>query len=179
MIETKNVELSPPWVTYFNEIKYSVGVDPGVTVGPLIPVGDVYLILVTVSGNEKAKAIATLLNPTKTFGNVVVFVVVIDTHGELISPLPCPLDAFCLASIFQIALTGNEFFQDVVVQPQLPGQPYAVYPVFKPEVIQFFNDDISNLCNTFTGVAASVFQDVLRNQICEVSILFSTSCDGA
>nr|WP_093293253.1 hypothetical protein [Thermoactinomyces sp. DSM 45892] len=177
MIETKNVELSPPWVTYFNEIKYSVGADPSVTVGPLIPVVDVYLIIVIVSDNEKAKAIATLLHPTKTFGNVEVLVVVINTHGELITPLPCPLDAFEIASIFQTALTGNDFFQEVVVQPQLPDEPDAVYPVFKPEVIQFFNDDISNLCNTFTGVAANVFQDVLRNQICEVSILFSTSCD--
>ncbi|WP_370872872.1 hypothetical protein [Croceifilum oryzae] len=179
MNETNNVELSPPWVTYFNEIKYSVGADPGVTVGPLIPVGDVYLIIVTVSGNEKAKAIATLLNPTITFGNVEAFVVVINTDGEQVFPLPCPLNAFLVASIVQTALTGNEFFQKVVVQPQLPNQPNAVYPVFKPEVIQFFNDDISNLCNNFTGVAANVFQDVLRNEICEVSILFSTSCDEA
>ncbi|TCP68313.1 hypothetical protein [Baia soyae] len=174
--ETNNVELSPPWVTYFNEIKYSVGADPDVTVGPLLPIGDVYLIIVTVSENEKAKAIATLLNPTQTFGNVEVLVVVIN-EGELITPLPCPLNAFLIASLVQTALTGNEFFQKVVVQPQLPNQPNAVYPVFKPEVIQFFNDDISNLCNTFTGVAASVFQDVLRNEICEVPILFSTSCD--
>ncbi|MEC2677413.1 hypothetical protein P9W92_27710, partial [Bacillus cereus] len=44
------------------------------------------------------------------------------------------------------------------------------------EVIQFFNDDISNLCQTFTGVAANVFRDVMKDEICGIPILFSTSC---
>lgn len=39
-----------------------------------------------------------------------------------------------------------------------------------------FNDDISNLCQTFTGVAADVFHDVMNDDVCGIPILFSTSC---
>lgn len=48
--------------------------------------------------------------------------------------------------------------------------------MFTAEVIQFFNDDISNLCQTFTGVAANVFRDVMNDEVCDSPILFSTSC---
>ncbi|CAG9614087.1 hypothetical protein BACCIP111899_03314 [Bacillus rhizoplanae] len=174
----KNVGLSPPWVIYFNELKFSIGENPGVTVGPLIPAGDDYIILVTVTGNEKARAIATILNPTVNFGNINVNVVVSNREGQMIAPFSCPLDAFEIAHVFQLALEGNPFFEDVVVKPQLPGEQDVVYPVFKPKVIQFFNDDISNLCNTFVAVAANVFKDVILNTLCDIPILFSTSCGG-
>lgn len=172
-----SAQLSPPWNTYFNEIKFSIGTDPEVTVGPLIPAGDNYIILITVTGNEKARALATLLKPTVNFGNVNVSVFVSNREGQLVSSFPCPLDAFEIAHLVRVALKGNPYFAEVVAQPQLPGGKNVVYPVFKPEVIQFFNDDISNLCNTFVAVAASVFKDVMKGAVCGVPILFSTSCN--
>jgi hypothetical protein len=77
----------------------------------------------------------------------------------------------------QNALSGNPYFVEVVVKPQTPGGSNAVFPVFTAEVIQFFNDDISNLCNTFTAVAADVFADVMVDSLCDVQILYSTSCE--
>lgn len=116
-----NAQLSPPWNTYFNEIKFSIGADPGATVGPLIPAGNNYIILVTVTGNEKARALATLLKPTMNFGNVNVNIFVSNREGQLVSPLPCPLNAFGITSLVQVALEGNPYFAKVVAQPQLPG----------------------------------------------------------
>ena len=179
MEDNSNVQLSPPWITYFNEIKYSVGTDSDVTVGPLIPVDGNYIILVKVMEDEKSIALATLLQLTKEFGNVNVEVVVSNRENQIVSPIPCPLDVFEIAHLFQVTLGNNPYFQEVVVQPQLPGGPNAVYPVFKPEVIQFFNDDISNLCQTFTAVASDVFSDVMKDSICDIPILFSTSCDDS
>ena len=95
---------------------------------------------------------------------------------EIVNPFPCPLDAFEIAHLFQVALENNPYFQQVVVQPQLPGGANVIFPVFTTEVIQFFNDDISNLCQTFTGVAANVFHDVMNDVVCDIPILFSTSC---
>ncbi|QWC21072.1 hypothetical protein KJK41_12015 [Bacillus haikouensis] len=77
----------------------------------------------------------------------------------------------------QNALSGNPYFVEVVVKPQSSGGSNAVFPVFTPEVIQFFNDDLSNLCNTFTAVAADVFADVMMDNLCDVPILYSTSCE--
>ncbi|XXM73069.1 hypothetical protein ACQ0QQ_03985 [Lysinibacillus sphaericus] len=171
-----SVGLSPPWVTYQNELKYSIGQDPNVIIGPLIPAGGTFVIPVTVIGDEKAIALATLLKNPVEFGNVSVNIVVINGGQEIVSPIPCPLSAFGVAELVQNALSGNPYFVEVVVKPQTPGGSNAVYPVFTPEVIQFFNDDISNLCNNFTAVAANVFADVMIETLCNTKILFSTSC---
>ncbi|WP_433751087.1 hypothetical protein [Falsibacillus pallidus] len=171
------VQLSPPWVTYQNELKYSVGQDPNVIVGPLIPAGGNYIIPVTVLGDEKAIALATLLKSHVEFGNVSINIVVINGDQEIVEPVPCPLGAFAIAGLVEQALSGNPYYEDVVVKRQNMGGNNAVYPVFKPEVIQFYNDDISNLCNNFTAVASKVFEDVMKEDLCSVSILYSTSCE--
>ncbi|MDA1770832.1 hypothetical protein PDJ95_05405 [Bacillus cereus] len=169
-------QLSPPWITYFNKLVNSIGADPTVTVGPLIPVGGNFIILVHALSNEKAIALATLLKSFVEFGNVSVTVIVTNNENQIVNPVPCPLDAFEIAHLFLVALENNPYFDQVVVQPQFPGGSNVVFPVFKAEVIQFFNDDISNLCQTFTGVAANVFHDVMQDEICDTPILFSTSC---
>ncbi|MFB6589866.1 hypothetical protein ACFCVQ_30620 [Bacillus thuringiensis] len=169
-------QLSPPWITYFNKLVNSIGADPTVTVGPLIPVGGNFIVLVHALSNEKAIALATLLKSFVEFGNVSVTVIVTNNENQIVNPVPCPLDAFEIAHLFLVALENNPYFDQVVVQPQFPGGSNVVFPVFKAEVIQFFNDDISNLCQTFTGVAANVFHDVMQDEICDTPILFSTSC---
>ncbi|WP_433772029.1 hypothetical protein [Bacillus wiedmannii] len=176
MEENVQPQLSPPWITYFNELINSVGADPTVTVGPLIPVGGNFIILVHALSNEKAIALATLLKSYVQFGNVSVTVIVTNNENEIVNPIPCPLDAFEIAHLFLVALENNPYFEQVVVQPQFPGGSNVVFPVFKAEVIQFFNDDISNLCQTFTGVAANVFRDVMEDGVCDIQILFSTDC---
>lgn len=176
MDERVQPQLSPPWITYFNELRNSIGADPTVTVGPLIPTDGNFIILVQTTDFEKAIALATLLKPTVQFGNVNVTIVVSVIGDGIVNPIPCPLDAFEIAHLFQVALENNLYFEQVVVQPQFPGGANVVFPVFAAKVIQFFNDDISNLCQTFTEVAAKVFRDVMNDTICGIPILFSTSC---
>lgn len=130
-------QLSPPCITYFNELRNSIGADPTVTVGPLIPVGGNYIILVHALSNEKARALATLLKSSVQFGNVSVTVIVTNNENEIVNPFPCPLDAFEIAHLFQVALENNPYFEQVVVQPQFPGGVNVVFPVFKAEVINF------------------------------------------
>ncbi|RLQ92285.1 hypothetical protein [Falsibacillus albus] len=177
MEKTVEVQLSPPWVTYYNELLNTIGKDPDATVGPLIPSDGNYIVPVMVMGDGKAEALATLLKPTVEFGGVTLTVVVINEEQQIVSPLPCPLGVFAVADLADTALSGNPYYDQTVVKRLSPGGPNAVYPVFAPEVIQFFNDDISNLCNNFTGVASKVFAEVMIEELCRVSILFSTSCE--
>ena len=88
---------------------------------PLIPVGGNYIILVHALSNEKARALATLLKSFVQFGNVSVTVIVTNNENEIVNPFPCPLDAFEIAHLFQVALENNPYFEQVVVQPQFPG----------------------------------------------------------
>lgn len=53
MDERVQPQLSPPWITYFNELRNSVGADPTVTVGPLIPTDGNFIILVQTTDFEK------------------------------------------------------------------------------------------------------------------------------
>ena len=48
-------------------------------------------------------------------------VIVTNNENEIVNPFPCPLDAFEIAHLFQVALENNPYFEQVVVQPQFPG----------------------------------------------------------
>ena len=63
------------------------------------------------------------------FGNVNVTIVVSVIGDGIVNPIPCPLDAFEIAHLFQVALESNLYFEQVVVQPQFPGGANVVFPV--------------------------------------------------
>ena len=136
MDERVQPQLSPPWITYFNELRNSVGADPTVTVGPLIPTDGNFIILVQTTDFEKAIALATLLKPTVQFGNVNVTIVVSVIGDGIVNPIPCPLDAFEIAHLLQVALESNLYFEQVVVQPQFPWSE-CCFSGFAAKVIQF------------------------------------------
>lgn len=174
--KSTGIGLSPPWDTYYSKLKYSVGVTPGVNVGALIPINDsLYIVVVTVDSVPVGLALATLLKQEMQFDEVKVMVFVQDQQGTQISPIPGSLTAFEIAQLFLESLTGNAYFDNVVVRPFAPGEPNAVYPVFKPEVIQFFDDNLADLYSNFNGVAADVFRDVMKDAISDVDILYSTT----
>lgn len=48
------------------------------------------------------------------FGNVNVTIVVSVIGDGIVNPIPCPLDAFEIAHLFQVALESNLYFEQVV-----------------------------------------------------------------
>lgn len=165
MTESNLPQLSSPVFTYFNELKYSVGNDPGVTVNNLIelPLDAGFLILIIVKNRKKAQALATILNLLKQFGNINIFVVVI-YEGEAIEPIEEQLSPEEIQQLYKTALNTNRYFKTAEVAPFSPDTD-SVFPVFSKSVIQFFNDDISDLFQNFNEVAAHVFRDVLKTTI--------------
>jgi hypothetical protein len=174
MTQSNLPQLSPPQFTYFNEVKYSVGNDPFVTVLNIIelPYDAGYLIPVLVRNQEKAQALATIVERQKTFGNIVVYVVVI-YDGQVVNPLTDTFTPQEMGKLFETALKTNRYFKFAAVERLSPGTE-SVYPVFSKSVIQFFNDDLSDFYNNFNEVAASVFRDVLRDEINSIPINPST-----
>ncbi len=101
-------------------------------------------------------------------------VIVTNNENEIVNPFPCPLDAFEIAHLFQVAL------EIILILNKLwyslsSWRTECCFP-FRCGSHSVFNDDISNLCQTFTGVAANVFRDVMNDEVCGIPILFSTSC---
>ena len=176
MKQNNMARLSPPWHTYFSFIKESIGSDPWVKVLDMAEIsGAQYIITIQARSREKARALATILALRKTFGNIIVDLEILH-NGEAVSPYEPPLTINDLVGVFNQALGTNRYFNSVK-----PGGfvTTLIFPIFKKEVIQFFNDDISDFYNNFNGVAADVFAEVLRPDIYGTSINPSTAQGSA
>ncbi|MFZ3589950.1 hypothetical protein ACOI1C_11875 [Bacillus sp. DJP31] len=156
-------------------MKNSIGADPCVTVLNLIelPKEAGYLIPILVEDQEIAEALATILTLQKDLGNLTIFVAVL-SQGQLVSPIGSNLTPEDIVKLYTTAFETNRFFKSVVAQEVFLGD-VSVFPVFKKSVIQFFNDDLSDLFRHFNAVAAEVFRDVLRGEINNIIINPSTT----
>jgi hypothetical protein len=164
--------LSPPWITLWNEIRESIGSDPLVSVSTLDQSMNPYVVHVTVDGQDKADAITSLLRARYQFGNISVVAEVKKKEGGVAAPV-IPQSANELAQQVRTAFGGNRFYVDVVVK-DLFGR-LAVYPVFARAVIQFKNDDLSDLHGNYNAVVAAVFAKVLTRSSGGFSLLPSTA----
>ena len=167
--------LSPPWNTYYNFIRESIGSDPCVKVSDMTEVsGAQYIVQIQAHTKEKARALATILALRKTFGKVIVDIEILH-NGRGVSPYEPPLTTVDLVRVFNQALDTNAYFKNV--RPGGFGIT-SVFPIFKKEVIQFFNDNLSDFYQNFNGVAANVFAEVLRPDIYGTNINPSTAQDS-
>jgi hypothetical protein len=74
------MKLSPPWISYFNQLKALFEKDPDVK---LEYDDDKHMIEIYVKGEGKAEAIVKLLPERKTFGNVNIDIIVIPSNTDL------------------------------------------------------------------------------------------------
>jgi hypothetical protein len=128
-------------------------------VSPLDQSGSPYVTRLAVRDHAKAVAIASVLRPLHEFGNVRVAVEVTDGTGAAVRP-SAPASAAELADLVRTAFHGNPWYRDVAVRGGLGGQ--SVYPVLARSVVQFFDDDLSDLHGNYNAVAASVFAELLE-----------------
>ncbi|MFF2481039.1 hypothetical protein [Paenibacillus sp. NPDC058071] len=171
--KSPQVGLSPPEATFHSELRYSIGCDPLVRVGPLAPLNKgEYEVTIQVRGIRKAKALATLLVPVKAFGNIRIHIRV-RVGSATIKPLPGPLSPRTIVSLYRTGLQSNRLYQFTAAKTVF-GSAF-VYPVFKARVVQFFNDDLSDFYSNYNNIAAFVFRSVLRNAIGRTPIQFSTA----
>ena len=144
-----NLNLSTPWVTFYREIEALLGGDPDINV---VWDEENKRVKLYVEDADKAEALDTLLPREKTFGNVTVKVSVLPANEEEESK----------ASLFRRAFEGNPAFAfEKTVETALTNP--VSYVVFKKEVVQFWNDDLSDVngnCSTlYEEIARDVFDD--------------------
>lgn len=167
-------QLSPPWYTLWNEINSSVGATPGVQVAPLDTSKMPYVTTLTVSDDMQAKMLASVLTPLHQLGNITVQVVVKNAQGQVVSPAT-PSSGEELVKMLTTGLKGNPYFVEAVAQELFPHAPVVVFAVFTKSVIQFYNDNLSDLYRNFNGVTANVFADVLMPAPGNIRLLCSTA----
>jgi hypothetical protein len=158
------VALSPPWVTFANEMQSTIGKTPTVWVSPLIQINGTYYIGAATDNAARGGALATILAGDHDFGGTHVVVVVTTNAGAHYSPIPVTSSSQ-LATLEETALAGNPLFSTVVTHPLFPGAPDVVFPVFTKTVVQFPDDNLADAYQNFNDVTASVFGDVLAGSV--------------
>lgn len=141
------IKLSAPWYTFYKKINALFELDPEVNVD----FDDAKMIIKVYVGNaEKAEALYKLLPQQRMFGDVVVKVNVIPANKLKDS-------AYSIASN---AFRGNPAVDDVLKIDTYYGQ--MCYVQFAKDVVQFYNDDLSDprgLCSTlYQDIAKDVFE---------------------
>lgn len=123
--------VSPPWVTHIHYIEHIFGGDPDVTVTSDEERREVKLL---VNGQDKAGAIERLIKTNVQFGNEELKVTVVPSNDD------------SLASTVRKAFAGNGAVARIIDGSESPVPFYddRVFVLFKPEVVQFFNDNLTD-----------------------------------
>lgn len=146
--EQKTPRMSPPWVTYFHEVEALFKNDPDIKISFDERTPELKLL---VNGSMKAMALKKLLPEYVNFGHVTLNVMVIPANN-----------ADSNLELLRVAFAGN----DLLVHTEAVNTPFGVknFAVFKKDVAQFFNDDLSDIHGVisilYSNLAADVFQPV-------------------
>lgn len=142
----KSLKLSPPWVTFAKKVEALFGHDPEVKI---VFDEDSLELKLFVDNPVKADAIGKILPVSKTFGNVTVKTTVIPSNEQSADAL------------FRAAFHGNPAV-DCVEHVEGPVTGEINYVVFHKEVVQFFNDDTSDINGNCSTLYADIAKEVLE-----------------
>ena len=163
----QNLQLSPPWNQYYSSIKALFDEDPDLLIGDLVESEDGGYEFDIASGNAiKLAALQRLIKNVVQFGNVdLVINFVYEDDGKDYS-----------SAIAKAAFDGNPHVRAIAthLQPVTQEPDYAAV-IFQKEVIQFYNDDISDYYSHCSTLAADIANLVVNRDLNDVkNIHFST-----
>ena len=147
-MENVRLKLSPPWITYINELQALFDGDPQIAFNVNTSGNNPSVVLATNNG-DKATALVKILPSEVEFGNITLTVGV---DG------PFTNRAFVTSKeLFETAFAGNPAFA-YCVSTKEEGYWFMdfTYVVFKNCVVQFFNDNL----NDAHGVVSTLYQDI-------------------
>lgn len=143
--------LAPPWVTWGKEVQALFGQDKEVKV---MLDWEEMTVRLYVENAEKAEALTAMMLEKKEFGNVEVAVSIIPGNKAG--------DKF--RDPFRTAFNGNAMYVETV-NAECPLGSFT-YVLWKAEVVQFFNDNLGDVCGNKNMLPEAVARDVLKEQNC-------------
>ena len=154
------VRLAAPWTIFYRQVQVLFKKDPEIKVWYDERETKIKLYI---DNADKAEALTKLLPEEKQFGNV-------NLKIEVVSGTSRYEDT---VSYIEEAFRGNEAVSEIKVVETIFGQTF-VYVVFKKEVVQFFNDDLTDL----HGICSTLYQDIAKEVFGYVDgVFFCTAID--
>ena len=139
------INLSAPWETYVRKITRLFRDDKDVEV---IWNEEEKTLVLHVNNEQKANALMELLPGRVEFGSVSITVNVVPSN-----------DAPTMEDFFRWAFSGNDAISYIYKASGI-SSPNWLYVVFKPEVVQFFNDDLSDVYGNETTLMEDIARDI-------------------
>ena len=140
----KEMKIVAPWTNFYREIQALFGSDPDVEIEYDETTPSVTL---KVDGTDKAEAIAELLPMEKTFGNVTLYIYVVPANKEKTR-----------IGLFMDAFAGNPAFSYAASVEGVSSNAFH-YVVFKNKVVQYYNDDLSDI----NGLCSTLYQEIAKD----------------
>ena len=155
----ENTKMSSPWMTYWHKLKCLFGDDPDIRMEYS---EDDYIGRIYVDSVDKASALAQLLQPEITFGNVTLRIEVIPSNTEKE-----------YADLVRDALRGNPHFHEFV-RMWLQTNPLC-YAIFRKEVAQYYNDNLADA----HGNVSTLYEELAREIIGQDGGVYFCTDNGA
>lgn len=138
-------KLAPPWVTFANEMTQMFMYDSEVHV---VYDNDNHEIKLYVDDAMKACALSELLTAAVVYGNITLKITVVPANGAFVAPT---------GNLYQVAFKNNNAFSFVKTVHGIFSNDLT-YVVFKNRVVQYFNDDLSDVY----GQCSTLYQDIAK-----------------
>ena len=146
--------LEAPWDTFVKKVKALFENDPDIFVSDIYEPEDGltdYSFAIQVRNHEKFIALDRLLTKVKTFGNVTLGVDLFDEENAETD----------VVGLFKTLFEGNPIVDSIQTRTD-PAGGEMNYVLFKPEVIQFFDDDLTDYNGNWNGLAEEIALDVFE-----------------
>ena len=142
------LKLSPPWSIFYDEISAMFECDKEVKV---VMDEQNYAIHVFVNNPKKSAAIAKILEQERRFGRVTLKVIVPPPDGTE-EEFADDID------VYKAAFENNPRLSYIIPKRCIFDTSFFV--VFKNEVVQYFNDDISDVNGFCSTLAENIARDI-------------------
>ena len=165
-MDNVNVKLAAPWEIYRKELASLFENDASIAVSDIHREGDYYTIAISVYDYRKFLALNALMPEMVTFGNVLVYIYVYNRENA-------EKDEVDKAEMLKVLFEGNDIFDGILGVTDHTGTK-NYFAMFKPSVVQFYADDISDPYGNKTELPADVAKKIFGPKIGN-AVKFSTS----
>ena len=145
--------IEAPWETFCKQLKALFERDTDIIVSDIYEheygMDTDYGVAIQVTRHDKFLALDRLLPRVKTFGNVTLGIDLYDEeNGEVDT-----------AALLKTLFDGNTIVDSIKTRTDPAGVDWN-YVLFKPEVIQFFDDDLGDFNGNWNGLAEDIAREV-------------------
>ena len=162
------MKIEAPWYTFRKKLNALFQEDPDIIVGEVYETEDGSIpfgIDIEVLDHDKYVALDRILPKVKIFGNVNVGITLFDEENTC--------DADIGIELFETIFRGNPIVKDIKAVEDFTDTKHG-FVRFRPEVVQFFCDDISDYNGNWSGlaqdIAREVFGDARGIHFCTASV---------